>query len=265
MSGKWNTIAFEILGATLGDTASLRALQARIQSATARLRNQIETIGYQAPQGNGVAWTGDDEAPYIKVINTPDNPVQINGEFIGGGVAHDTPEPTPSYPTLIGGVATALAPVAVSADLDRVRAWFDLYGRQQVNHPLMFAGENRLYNYVGVMTVPSAVEQDSYDMVYNAASASSSVAKAIAGRLYQIYVFNPTGGTLNFQLHNLAGAPGGGAVPFITPYAVPTNTALFLDWGPLGAYFDTGIVMGSSSVYATFTGSTGLHMTAYFK
>ena len=45
-----------------------------------------------------------------------------------GDTAHNDPAPSPDYPVNIGGVAETTAPAAVS-DGDRVRAWFDEYGR----------------------------------------------------------------------------------------------------------------------------------------
>lgn len=45
-----------------------------------------------------------------------------------GDTAHNDPSPSPDYPVSIGGSAETTAPAAVS-DADRVKAWFDEFGR----------------------------------------------------------------------------------------------------------------------------------------
>jgi hypothetical protein len=226
MSSKFNTIAFEFLGAALGDPVSQRAVQERINSTMARLRGQITQIGYEAPQGAGVAWTGDDEAPYVKVINSPLNPVQIT---TGGGA--------------IDVDATIVAPLPLPVDVTNT-----------ASDPVQ-----------AVETLPPITATGAYSVAYEPGGASTEVCKATQGVLFQLYVFNPTGGSLTFQIHNTAAAPGAGAVPFMTPWTLPTLTALFVDFGVRGIYMSTGIVMASSSAYATFTSSAGLHMTGLFE
>lgn len=62
---------------------------------------------------------------YTKVFNDADAPLVINGDII-----HDQIDA--GSPIKIGGYAKATAPTAVSADGDRVNAWFDLNGRLQI-------------------------------------------------------------------------------------------------------------------------------------
>lgn len=208
--GTWNTIAFEALDT--GDQGSVAADQRKILGVATRLRQSAEPVAYQAPDGTNGAWTGDYEAPYVKVINTPDNPVQVT--LISGGI----PDPL---------TVDGLGPDA----------------------------------QVGVLGQPTASSQWALSKTYQTAAAATNVVKASPGRIYQCYVFNPSGGVRTFQLFNLAAAPGAGTVPDFTPIELPDDTALFLDFGLYGMYFSTGITMGSSSSVATFTSSAGLHMT----
>lgn len=232
-----------------------------------------EITAYTDESGVVRNWTGTDKAPYVIVCNSVDDPVNVtiagssgSGVGVEGVKDHDDPDSAPAVkPIIVGGHATTLAPPSVSAEDDVVRAWFDLEGRQQVNHPQLIAGENLVHHYLAVITKPLAVEQDSYDQEYDDGSSSSLTAKATAGRVYQAYVANESGGALFFQLHNTAAAPGGGAAPYMTPFRVPAQQSLFLDFGPNGHYFDVGITMASSSTFATFAGSAGLHMTILFK
>lgn len=202
MAGIWNTIAFEVAGAS-GPDVDVQAFAARdiraTQATASRLRPQIVPAGYQAPDGTDVAITGDYEAPYVKVINTETNPVQVS-----------------------------------------------------------IAGED---GPLDVVLIPQDDDSNAYNFTYQTAAAATNSVKATPGRIYQCYVFNPSGGALTFQLHNVIGAPGAGAVPTITPIELPDDTALFLDFGPNGLFFSIGITMASSSTVATFTSSAGLHMT----
>ena len=103
-------------------------------------------------------------------------------------------------------------------------------------------------------------------VAYLAATGSSLVAKSTAGRLYQALVFNPTQGSLTFQVHNRDNTPGAGDSPFMTPITLPTQTMLTLEFGHMaGVFMPAGIVLACSSTYATFTSATGLHITAFFR
>jgi hypothetical protein len=59
--------------------------------------------------------------------------IGTQSSIVFGNVAHDSPDSDANAsPVKIGGYAKATAPTAVSADGDRVNAWFDLNGRQAV-------------------------------------------------------------------------------------------------------------------------------------
>lgn len=182
---------------------------------------------------------------------------------VEGTCAHDSADPG-TNPIHIGSQAQNETPAAV-ADGDCCRWYVTLEGRGVVVQDLLNAGED-LVNDV-VRTVPGAlsVEEHSLDFSYLAGSATNQVVKASAGRAYIIVASNPTGGTLYLQLHNLAAAPGGGAVPMIAPIPVPAGGVASLDLNEYGQYCSVGITVASSSVFATFTGSSGLHITTWFK
>jgi hypothetical protein len=164
-----------------------------------------QPVGYQNDRAETLAWAGDDDAPYVKVINDSTDPV---------------------YVTIAGGAVTIEQPVAVF---------------QQ----------------------PLATNTAALLVAYEPGVAATEIAKASAGRLYQIYVSNESGGVLFFQIHNLAAVPGAVA-PYITPWRVPSQGALFVDFGEYGLYMGAGITMASSSTFATFTAGAGLHMTALY-
>lgn len=158
-------------------------------------------VGYQNDAAQTRAWSGDDDAPYVKVVNPTSDPVNVS---IGGG------------------------------------------------------------GTLGVFQVPQDGAADALSVAYEPAVAAFEVAKAAAGRLYQIYVTNEGGGPLFFQIHNTAAAPSAGATPFMTQWRVPNQGALFVDFGEYGLYMSVGITIVSSSTYATYTASAGLAMTALY-
>jgi len=180
---------------------------------------------------------------------------------VGGAVAHDAAYT--QYPVPIGGYADDEAPAAVGAVARAVRAWLDRVGRQHVYHDLAFAGENQVHDFVAMARKILAVEQNTCLVSYEPGVLTTETAKGAAGRLYAAYISNESGGPLFFQIHNTTGAPGAVA-PFMTPWRVPDQGALFLDFSNHeGLYLDTGITGASSSTFATFTGSAGLHMTLF--
>ena len=68
-------------------------------------------------------------AASLSVLDDWDNAAS-DGASVSGDTAHDAVDA--GEPVKIGGFAKAAAPTAVSADLDRVNAWFDLSGRLSV-------------------------------------------------------------------------------------------------------------------------------------
>ena len=69
-----------------------------------------------------------------------------------GDTAHNDPAPSPDYPLNMGGTAETTAPSAVS-DGDRVKAWFDEYGRLIVALKSTSGGEASLGQVGGYVTV----------------------------------------------------------------------------------------------------------------
>ena len=79
-----------------------------------------DVVAYQDENGVATAWTGDEDAPYIKLLQD-DDAIFIEGDAAAGAV-------DAGNPIKIGGLAQALAlPTPVDAG-DRVDAYFDLYG-----------------------------------------------------------------------------------------------------------------------------------------
>jgi len=201
----------------------LRALRRDSRSAD----GGSEPVAYQNETGEVLTWTGDDEAPYVKVISASTDPIVVDATIVA---------PLP-------------LPVDIVASID-----LDVLVTNPANNPVQ-----------AVETLPPITATGAYSVAYEPGAAATEVCKAAAGVLFQLYVFNPTAGSLTFQIHNTTAAPGAGAVPFMTPWTLPTLTALFVDFGVRGIYMSTGIVMASSSAYATFTSSAGLHMTGIFE
>lgn len=77
----------------------------------ARRTGASQIAGYIAPDGTKVALTGDDDAPFIKIINTATAPVQVKlaGQAasieVVGNIPHDTADS--GNPVKVGGRAAA--------------------------------------------------------------------------------------------------------------------------------------------------------------
>lgn len=85
-------------------------------------RAQGELVAYEDENGNALAWTGDDEAPYVRVLPADDDPLEVQGD-----VANDAVDS--GNPVKIGGVA-ASGPIPASVAVgDRVNALFDIFGK----------------------------------------------------------------------------------------------------------------------------------------
>lgn len=90
-------------------------------------------------------------------------------------------------PLKVGGIGLESAPALVT-DADRVNAYFDTAGRQQINQEGAIAGENLVGDYLQTIRAKLAIEQGSWDL-YNSGNATAStgaVIKSGAGRLSRI-------------------------------------------------------------------------------
>jgi hypothetical protein len=115
------------LGAT--DNGVLDAIAASTAAADADLTTLIGHVdGLEGLVGTTNTNTGN-AATSLAIMDDWDNAAS-DGASVSGDVAHDAVDA--GEPVKIGGYAKAAAPTDVSADGDRVNAWFDLAGRQAV-------------------------------------------------------------------------------------------------------------------------------------
>lgn len=109
----------------------------RVRRVFARDRGGAMLIGYKTESGEIVCITGDEEAPYVKIINPSTDPVMVQvvagaNDHVQGVIAHDSADnELTNFPVKIGGHATdspTTGNVAVTKD-DMVDAAYDLQGR----------------------------------------------------------------------------------------------------------------------------------------
>jgi hypothetical protein len=147
-------------------------------------------------------------ATSLSVLDDWDNTAS-DGVSVSGDVAHDAVDA--GEPVKIGGYAKAAAPTAVSADGDRVNAWFDLAGRLQV-------GDGG-----GSLTVDGTVA------VTNAGI--TTIAGAVSGTEMQVDVLTsalPTGAATAAKQPAL-GTAGTASSDVITVQGIASMTALKVD------------------------------------
>lgn len=105
------------------------AAQTRLRRARrgARDDGRAHLVGYTAPGGNKLAWTGDDEAPYVKVINAADDPVLV--EVVGNVASGDVDA---GNPVKIGARVALLTGLIGNALNDRTDLVANTRGQLQV-------------------------------------------------------------------------------------------------------------------------------------
>jgi len=86
-------------------------------------------------------------------------------------------------------------------------------------------------------------------IVSAAASTNATNAKASAGRIYSIQLYNAATTIRYLKLYNKASAPTVGSDAPVKTIPLPPSTGMILDWGNIGYSFSTGIS------YALTTGS----------
>lgn len=126
----------------MGEKDIISSFETPRQQALRRLRrdsrdNGGAVIGYLSTSGETLAVTGDEEALYTKIINSPDEPVQVvvvgapTGSTQIEGNVFDAASDGASRPVKIGGrAAGSIYGLPLVAVDDRVNAAFDQQGRQ---------------------------------------------------------------------------------------------------------------------------------------
>lgn len=161
----------------------------------------------------------------------------------------------PSFPFCVGVEAQAEAPDAV-ADGTCTEWYGDLEGRGQVNHELIFAGEDLIHNVQAVVIEPLASEQHSMDLNDSGvALLTNQIIKTSPGRMYSSRMLVGAGIGTNRWLHflNKTTAAVNGDEP-IWRAALPSQALEVADEPiPGGLFFDTGIVVAISTTFLTTT------------
>lgn len=181
------------------------------------------------------------------------------GLFAVGNVAHDAVDS--NNPVKVGGYAEDAAPAIVSAIADRVNAYFDRMGRQQVNQEPAIAGENVALNVLRTVRGKLIVQQEHWDQSNStlAARVTSRLEKTGAGSLGSINVTNGTGTDITCFIYNGTSTAGTVIDRFTVPAAGAQDGQAMVSYTDEdGLYFDTGLFVqlstSPSSVSAPATG-----------
>lgn len=192
--------------------------------------------------------TGAESSKTVVEITSAD------GHFVGGAIAHDSPDS--GNPIKVGGKAKATAPADVSADADRVNAWFLLNGSQAftltcagaliggdatngldvdvTRLPALAAGTNNIGD-VDVLTVPA----NPFGADADAASATGSISAKLR---FIASTGIPITGTVTVGSHAVTNAG-----TFATQVDGSALTALQLIDDPVKAD-DAGFTVGTDKV-----------------
>lgn len=188
----------------------------------------------------------------------------LTGEaIVGGGIAHDTPDPG-LLPIPIGGRARTATPTAV-ADLDVVRAYWDANGRLVVKDEAVHPGEDDTNNVLAVTTRPLAISTYAAPLAAaNLGAATDINIKAAPGCLMALSGENRNAALRYMQIHNLAAAIGGGAVPLMSFPVLGGGGFNLIGtdfWTIPGLWLSTGIRIGWSTTMGTYTAATASEHT----
>jgi hypothetical protein len=236
-----------------------------------------EPTTYQDEDGNPTAWTGDDEAPYVKLLNTPGGvPFDVNLiEIAGNAVTVTTPGVLDVFMTNIIPFAVELnaevddfiptsVPVAVGSPTEiHATALGDLWTYDRY----LLAGEdlNPQVNALATIPQPTSINTHGLDLARSIPTINTIpllVAKAAPGNLYDCFVRHEIGVDVFVQFHDTIAPASGVTVPLYGSFRLPTQSNFFLDLSkfPLnfGLFAITIALSSTPNVYTAILAATAL-------
>lgn len=193
-----------------------------------------------------VQFSDGTQARAVVLYDASNNPlITANGMYVQGNVAHDAVDA--GFPIKLGGYAKAAAPTAVSADADRVNAWFTLLGQLSVlNTDAVGAGVFGASAALSdAISNPTVGALGSLGLVWNDVTGKwerqmgvVSTVKTITGSTGTIAIWTPASGK-KFRLRGLdlelaanvvQGAAG------VNTFTIKDGTTTLWQWG---VYVDT--------------------------
>lgn len=219
----------------------------------------------------------DGTASLVRIVNpsVAGGAVNASGAMtVAGLTLHDAVDAASEGPVKIGGYAKATAPTAVSADADRVAAWFLLNGAQAT--VLTAAGaliggdatrglDVNLHPHTsGGLDTFNASGADGADT--GVLTGTAVAVKASAGQLYGYYIFNPNDEASFVNFYNIAqGSVTVGSSNVKLQLTIPAGMAANVSL-PHGVAFGTAITVSATKTAGSATNpDTGLDVQLYYK
>lgn len=158
-------------------------------------------------------------------------------------------------PVQTGGVYNASPITLDTGDVSAFQLTVNGYSKSVEQE--MAVAEKNSDGYIATTWWPTSTSTDKGTAYQNNSFTTQNV-KASAGTVVRAVIINTTASVRYFQLHNTATTPGGGATAAFK-FQIPANSMVILDRAALGAngaYLNTGVAVGNSSVAATYTAAS---------
>jgi hypothetical protein len=171
-----------------------------------------------------------------------------------------------SFGTTVKGVVTSSTP-ASGTDGSTQNAYFDPVGRQVVTLDQLIAGEDLTNNVLATVIepIPSASHSLTRSSTTSATGEASRVAKASAGRVYEIACYNGGTGLVYLQLFDASSLPANTTVPTYPSVPVLPSSFAKLRCGEImGLYCATGITVAISTTPLSLTVGTLTNASSSF-